>query len=169
MNSLRSPALDFVKAMGEVSSREILEQLEAMYGCSSIGVKLLQDFFKMKRDPAESAADYLQRLGVQISKVARKGGVAADQRDQTLLTHFISTCDSEQLLQVLHVKYESSTPSQHDLLKEVRKTEEVFGVKVPEKTKVKSHGQTVHQSDELSSLKNQLSMMQARMEKMDTR
>ena len=170
MNSLRSPALDFVKAMGEVSSREILEQLEAMYGCSSSGVKLLQDFFKMKRDPAESAADYLQRLGVQISKVARKGGVAADHRDETLLTHFISTCDSEQLRQVLHVKYESSTPSQHDLLKEVRKTEEVFGLKVPEKTnKVKSHAQSVHQSDEMSSLKNQLSMMQARMEKMDTR
>ena len=169
MNSLRSPALDFVKAMGEVSSREILEQLEAMYGCSSSGKKLLQDFFKMKRDPAESAADYLQRLGVQISKVARKGGVAADHRDETLLTHFISTCDSEQLRQVLHVKYESSTPSQHDLLKEVRKTEEVFGLKVPEKTKVKSHGQSVHQSDELNSLKNQLSMMQARMEKMDSR
>ena len=169
MNSLRSPALDFVKAMGEVSLREILEQLEAMYGCSSSGVKLLQDFFKMKRDPAESGADYLQRLGVQISKVARKGGVAADHRDETLLTHFISTCDSEQLRQVLHVKYESSTPSQHDLLKEVRKTEEVFGLKVPEKTKVKSHAQSVHQSDELSSLKNQLSMMQARMEKMDSR
>ena len=169
MNSLRSPALDFVKAVGEVSSREILIQLEAMYGCSSSGVKLLQDFFKMKRDPAESAADYLQRLGIQISKVARKGGVAADHRDETLLTHFISTGDSEQLRQVLHVKYESSTPSQHDLLKEVRKTEEVFGLKVPEKTKVKSHAQSVHQSDELSSLKNQLSMMQARMEKMDSR
>ena len=169
MNSLRSPALDFVKAVGEVSSREILVQLEAMYDCSSSGVKLLQDFFKMKRDPAESAADYLQRLGVQISKVARKGGVAADHRDETLLTHFISTCDSEQLREVLHVKYESSTPSQHDLLKEVRKTEEVFGLKVPEKTnKMKLHAQSVHRSDELSSLKNQLSMMQARMEKMDT-
>ena len=78
MNSLRSPAIDFVKAMGEVSSREICEQLEAMYGCSSSGVKLLQDFFKMKRDPAESATGYRQRLGVQISKVARKGGIAAD-------------------------------------------------------------------------------------------
>ena len=92
-----------------------------MYGCSSSGVKLLHDFFKMKRDPTESAADYLQRLGVQISKVARKGGVAADHRDETLLAHFISMCDSEQLRQVLHVKYERASPSQHDLLKEVRK------------------------------------------------
>ena len=86
-----------------------------------------------------------------------------------LLTHFISTHDSEQLRQVLHVKYESGTPSQHDLLKEVPKTEEVFGLKIPERPNmVKTHVQSDHQSDEISSLKNQLSMMQSRIEIMST-
>ena len=40
MGSLRSPALDLVKGMGEISSTEICRQLEVMYGCSSSGAKV---------------------------------------------------------------------------------------------------------------------------------
>ena len=167
MSSLRSPALDLVKGMGEISSAEICKQLEDMYGCSSSGAKLLQEFFQMKRAVSESAADYLQRLSMHMSKVSKKGGLT-DNIDETLLAHFISTCGSEHLRQTLHVKYESGAPSQHNLLKEVRKAEEVFGLKGAERVKtIKVNSQTLSKSDDMASVKKQLSMMQSKLEQMD--
>ena len=138
-----------------------------MYGCSSSGAKLLQEFFQMKRTILESAANYLQRLSMHMSKVSKKQGLT-DNIDETLLAHFISTCGSEHLCQTLHVKFESGAPSQHNLLKEVRKAEEVFGLKGAERVKtIKVNSQTFSKSDDMTSVKKPLSMMQSKLERMD--
>ena len=121
LSSLHSPALDLAIGMGNLSAAEIHDGLKDLYGSSANGVRLLQDFFTLRMKPGENATDYLQRLAVQMSRVVKKGGVSLSQENETVFTHFKSTCENDKLRQIMHVKYNSmNIPTVHDLIKEVR-------------------------------------------------
>ena len=145
LRSLRSPALDFIRGAGKLTAEEIFTHMNELYGCSTSGVSLLKDFFLLKISANELPSNYLQRLNVQINKVLKRGGLAESNINETLFTHFFNTCSDEQLHQVLVMKYVGVVPpSPVDLLKEVRRAEEVFNIKGSEqkqqqKAKVHMH------------------------------
>ena len=130
LRSLRSPALDFIRGVGKLTAEEIFTHVNELYGCSTSGVSLLKEFFLLKISANELPSNYLQRLNVQINKVLKRGGLAESYVNETLFTHFLNTCADEQLHQVLVMKYAGVvSPSPVDLLKEVRRAEEVFNIK----------------------------------------
>ena len=126
LSSLHTPALDLARSLGEVSASELYKHLVGLYGSTANGVKLLHDFFKMSPGQHERPTDFLQRLGVKLNHVVKKGGMQASQIDETLLTHFKAMCQDERLTNVLHVKFEvSKPPSFQELMKEVKRIEEL--------------------------------------------
>ena len=126
LSSLHPPALDIARGVSELSASSLLEYLEELYGSSTDGSKLLHDFFRMTRGTQERLGDYLQRLSVNLSKASQKGAINRDQVDETLATHFKSTCANERLTNVLHVKYDQAKPpSFQELMKEVKRIEEL--------------------------------------------
>ena len=126
LSSLHTPAIDLARSLGDVSSRVLFEHMESLYGSTSNGVRLLHDFFQLRPGQTEKNTDYLQRLGVMINKVVKKGGMQESQIEETLLTHFKSTCGDERLSSVLHVKYDNLCPPKfQDLMREVKRIEEL--------------------------------------------
>ena len=126
LSSLHTPAIDLARSLGDVSSRVLFEHMESLYGSTSNGVRLLHDFFQLRPGQTEKNTDYLQRLGVMINKVVKKGGMQESQIEETLLTHFKSTCGDERLSNVLHVKYDNLRPPKfQDLMREVKRIEEL--------------------------------------------
>ena len=126
LSSLHTPAIDLARSLGDVSSRVLFEHMESLYGSTSNGVRLLHDFFQLRPGQTEKNTDYLQRLGVMINKVVKKGGMQESQIEETLLTHFKSTCGDERLSNVLHVKYDNLHPPKfQDLMREVKRIEEL--------------------------------------------
>ena len=126
LSSLHTPAIDLARSLGDVSSRVLFEHMESLYGSISNGVRLLHDFFQLRPGQTEKNTDYLQRLGVMINKVVKKGGMQESQIEETLLTHFKSTCGDERLSNVLHVKYDNLCPPKfQDLMREVKRIEEL--------------------------------------------
>ena len=126
LSSLHTPAIDLARSLGDVSSRVLFEHMESLYGSTSNGVRLLHDFFLLRPGQTEKNTDYLQRLGVMINKVVKKGGMQESQIEETLLTHFKSTCGDERLSSVLHVKYDNLCPPKfQDLMREVKRIEEL--------------------------------------------
>ena len=125
LRSLHTPAIDLARSLGDVSSRVLFEHMESLYGSTSNGVSLLHDFFQLRPSQTENT-DYLQRLGVMVNKVVKKGGMQESQIEETLLTHFKSTCGDERLSSVLHVKYDKLCPPKfQDLMREVKRIEEL--------------------------------------------
>ena len=164
LSSLHSPAADLARSMGDISSRELFARLEGLYGSTSNGVKLLQQFFSFHMEPTESASDYLQRLSVKLGSVQRKGGIQADQVDETILTHFKSTCTDDRICHVVHVKFDSrSPPSLQELMREGKSVEEDFSRKstnrrdqqVP-RQKISHHVQNVAATNEVDGSIRQL-------------
>ena len=96
--------------------------MESLYGSTSNGVRLLHDFFQLRPGQTEKNTDYLQRLGVMINKVVKKGGMQESQIEENL-THFKWTCGDERLSSVLHFKYDNLRPQ--DLMREVKRIEEL--------------------------------------------
>ena len=170
-STLLSPALDVIRSMGQTDSQGIFNAISELYGYSSNGTRLLQDFFKMSRSHSESATEYVQRLNVHMAKVVKKGGLRRDQADDTLLSHFKSTCSSPQIQQLLHGRYGGSTaPSIHVLLKEVREAEETFdqasSLREPQPRRARTQAHTTDTSP-MQDLQKQLSQMQAQMNRLD--
>ena len=75
LGSLRSPALDIARGMGDISIYALFKNLDELYAPSTSGVRLLQDFFRMTRKPGESLIDYLQRLSVTLDKVVKRTAI----------------------------------------------------------------------------------------------
>ena len=168
LNSLHCPALDLARTLGDLPAADIFRGLEDYFGSSVNGVKLLQEFFKSTMSSTETSTQYLQRLSIQLKKVVKRGGLRPDQEDESILTHFKSTCRDDKVRQILHVKYGSlaESPSIHDLIKEVKKVEEDFGC--VEQTDTKSHKakSAVHSVDNglISDIQTQMNVMNERME-----
>ena len=163
LGSLHSPALDLARSLGsDVTAREICEHMEKMYGSTANGVQLLHEFFKMSREPTERATDYLQRLYIKICKVAKKGGIRQSHVDETLITHFKTTCKDEQVAQVLHIKFDTENLPNFELfMRTVKKVEEEFGdssKKKDEKPKARLNMQ--QQSSEGENLADRLSKLE---------
>ena len=126
LSSLHTPALDLARSLGDVSAQDLFKHLEGLYGSTTNGVKLLHEFFKMQPGQGEKSTDFLQRLGVKLNKVAKKGAIQESQVNETLLTHFKATCADDRLSSVLHVKFDhSKPPTFQDLMREVKRIEEL--------------------------------------------
>lgn len=126
LGSLHTPALDIARSLEETSAENLFKHLEELYGSTTNGPKLLHDFFRTTRGSQERLSDYLQRISVKLSKAAKKGAINEDQVNETLVTHFKSTCANERLTNVLHVKYDQrNPPSFQELMKEVNRIEEL--------------------------------------------
>ena len=164
LGSLHSQALDLARSMGDISPANIFKGLEDLYGSSANGVKLLQEFFKATMSQTETATQYLQRLSIQLRKVIKKGGLRPDQEDESILTHFKSTCRDDKICQILHVKYSSTLPpSIHELMKEVKKVEEDFGHPDQMYNKAAKARSNVQVVDETSHLKDQIDSIQSQL------
>ena len=125
LNSLNSPAVDIARGMGDIAAHRLYQRLERMYGSTCNGVRLLQEFFRLHMEPTESATDYIQRLSVKLSAVVRKNGISEEQVDETILTHFKSTCNDEKISNILHIKYDTShPPTLQELMREVKMADE---------------------------------------------
>ena len=144
LSSLHTPAIDLARSLGDVSSRVLFEHMESLYGSTSNGVRLLHDFFQLRPGQTENT-DYLQRLGVMINKVVKKGGMQESQIEETLLTHFKSTCGDERLSSVLHVKYDNLCPPKfQDLMREVKRIEELNACQRKDMSKHKTSQARAH-------------------------
>ena len=145
LSSLHTPAIDLARSLGDVSSRVLFEHMESLYGSTSNGVRLLHDFFQLRPGQTEKNTDYLQRLGVMINKVVKKGGMQESQIEETLLTHFKSTCGDERLSSVLHVKYDNLRPPKfQDLMREVKRIEELNACQRKDMSKHKTSQACAH-------------------------
>ena len=145
LSSLHTPAIDLARSLGDVSSRVLFEHMESLYGSTSNGVRLLHDFFQLRPGQTEKNTDYLQRLGVMINKVVKKGGMQESQIEETLLTHFKSTCGDERLSSVLHVKYDNLCPPKfQDLMREVKRIEELNACQRKDMSKHKTSQARAH-------------------------
>ena len=168
--TLLSPVLDVIRSMDQTVSRGIFNAISEIYGYSSNGTRLLQDFLKMSRSHSESATEYVQSLNVYMAKVVKKDGLRRDQADDTLLSHFKSTC-SPQIQQLLHGRYGGSTvPSIHVLLKEVREAEDTFdqasSLREPQPGRARMQANATDASP-MQDLQKQLSQMQAHMNRLE--
>ena len=135
LNSLNVPALDLARSLGvEASAKDIVGHLNELYGSVANGVRLLHEYFGMKREPSERLTDYLQRLAIKVQKVVKRGGLKEEQVNETLLTHFKSSCNDERISQILHIKYYDTFPSLKELIKEVKRVEEDFRQPIKKET-----------------------------------
>ena len=134
LGTLRSLALDIARGMGDISIYALFKNLGELYAPSTSCVRILQDFFRMTLKPGEGLIDYLQRLSVTLDKVVKRGGLQSDLVDDTLLSHFKTTCADDRVAHVLHVRFGAGTPpSLQQIVREVRRTEEDFASVPPKR------------------------------------
>ena len=108
----------------------------------------------------ESNIDYIQRLSVMLDRVVKNGGLQEENVQQTLLTHFKSTFRDERVANAIHVKFTSdSPPSQLQLIKGIRRTEEDFRC-VPQKRDSKKAFAHGRESSILTNIQSQMQMLQ---------
>ena len=165
--SLHCPALDIARKQSGKSAEEIYCYLVEFYAPASNGVTLLSEYFSTCMKDQESNIDYIQRLSVMLDRVVKNGGLQEENVQRTLLTHFKSTCRDERVANAIHAKFTSdSPPSQLELIKEIRRTEEDFRC-VPQKRNSKkafAHGHHANgESSILANIQSQMQMLQQQM------
>ena len=165
--SLHCPALDIARKQSGKSAEEIYCYLVEFYAPASNGVTLLSEYFSTCMKDQESNIDYIQRLSVMLDRVVKNGGLQEENVQRTLLTHFKSTCRDERVANAIHAKFTSdSPPSQLELIKEIRRTEEDFRC-VPQKRDSKkafAHGHHANgESSILTNIQSQMQMLQQQM------
>ena len=103
---------------------------------------------------------------MQINKVLKRGGLAASNVNETLFTH-----SNDQLHQVLVMKYAGVIPALPiDLLKEVRRAEQVFNIKGSEQKQQKKAIVEKHiaSPDPTTSLERQIKLVESQLERMES-
>ncbi|KAK6180297.1 hypothetical protein SNE40_012481 [Patella caerulea] len=168
LQSLVCPAHDLIKTLGNISSKEILDECTDLYGPASNGVKLFQEFFSSRREATETASQYLRRLGVKIGQVKRCGGLQEGQINETVFNHFISSCECDVLKQFLLSRFSGDdTPTLHNLIKVVRRAEDSLDIKLPsnstrkEKSQSHVHVATPSPGPEITQILEGMRSMQA--------
>ncbi|TKS65786.1 Retrovirus-related Pol polyprotein [Collichthys lucidus] len=153
VESLFPPAATMVKHLGpNASPNEYLVLLDSAYGIIDDGDELFAKFLHTNQDPGEKPAGYLQRLQTILSKVIKRGGLAAGDSDRQLLKQFCRGCWSNGLLTSLQLEQKKNTPPPFsELLLLVRSEEDRQAAKSSRmkqhfganRTKVQSHALSV--------------------------
>lgn len=147
--SLFPPAATMVKHLGpNASPHEYLALLDSAYGITDDGDELFAKFLHTNQDPGEKPSGYLQRLQTILSKVIKRGGLAAGDSDRQLLKQFCRGCWSNDLLTSLQLEQKKNNPPPFsELLLAVRSEEDRQAAKSSRmkqhlganRTKVQSH------------------------------
>ena len=126
VESLFPPAATIVKHLGpNASPHEYLALLDSAYGIIDDGDELFAKFLHTNQDPGEKPSGYLQRLQTILSKVIKRGGLAASDSDRQLLRQFCRGCWSNGLLTCLQLEQKKNNPPPFpELLLSVRSEED---------------------------------------------
>lgn len=107
------------------SPNEYLALLDSAYGIIDDSDELFAKFLHTNQDPGEKPSGYLQRLQTILSKVIKRGGLAASDSDRQLLKQFCRGCWSNGLLTNLQLEQKKNKPPPFsELLLSVRSEED---------------------------------------------
>ena len=180
VESLFPPAATIVKHLGpNASPQKYLALLDSAYGIIDDGDELFAKFLNTNQDPGEKPSGYLQRLQTILSKVIKRGGLAASDSDRQLLKQFCRGCWNNDLLTSLQLEQKKNNPPPFsELLLSVRSEEDRQAAKSTRmkqhfganRTKVQSNTLSVEEYDEATAtpsdprtLEKQMAKLQAQL------
>jgi hypothetical protein len=123
LNSLAHNAEDNIDPHRELTTTEIIEILDKLYGEIVDSGDLLADFYQQSQGKSQTASEFLNVLFLNLSDVIAAGGLAMDKLPSTLAGQFARGSHDEDLINKLSLDDIESTLSFPDLLARVRKVE----------------------------------------------
>ncbi|XP_041842148.1 uncharacterized protein LOC121640451 [Melanotaenia boesemani] len=111
IESLLSPAALVVKHLGPNSSpHDYLSLLDSAYGTVDDGDDLFAKFLNTNQNSGEKPSSYLQRLQTALTKVVKRGGIAAIDAERQLLKQFCRGCWNNSLITSLQLEQKKDHP-----------------------------------------------------------
>jgi len=105
VESLLPPAANVVKHLGPNSSpHDYLSLLDSAYGTVDDGDELFAKFLNTNQNSGEKPSDYLQQLQTALSKVSKRGSIAAVDAERQLLKQFCRGCWNNSLITSLQLE-----------------------------------------------------------------
>ncbi len=92
------------------SPHEYLALLDSAYGVTDDGDELFTKFLNTNQDSGEKPSSYLQCLQSILSKVIKRGGMAASDSHHQLLKQFCRGCWNNSLLTSLQLEQKKNSP-----------------------------------------------------------
>lgn len=125
VESLLPPAANVVKHLGPNSSpHDYLSLLDSAYGIVDDGDELFAKFLNTNQNSGEKPSSYLQRLQAALSKVVKRGGVAAADSECQLLKQFCRGCWNNNLITSLQLEQKKTNPPSFSKLLLLLRTDE---------------------------------------------
>ncbi|XP_041913515.1 zinc finger CCHC domain-containing protein 18-like [Alosa sapidissima] len=125
VESLLPPAAHIVKHLGpKASPHDYLSLLDSAYDTVDDGDELFARFLSTNQNSGEKPSSYLQRLQTALSKVVKRGGIAASELERQLLKQFCRGCWNNALITSLQLEQKKLNPPSFSELLLLLRTEE---------------------------------------------
>lgn len=125
VESLLPPAANVVKHLGPNSrTHDYLSLLDSAYGTVDDGDELFAQFLNTNQNSGEKPSSYLQRLQTALSKVVKRGGIAAVDSERQLLKQFCRGCWNNSLITSLQLEQKKTNPPSFSELLLLLRTDE---------------------------------------------
>lgn len=166
--SLKSPAAEVLRRLGDVSVDQMLLKFQSLYGSVLSGEILLQRFYGEKQGARESCAQWSCRLEDYIYEAIEQGIVSPDSVDKSLSSRFWSGLHDDRIKNALRHREDSHGFT--ELVMEARQIEEEYGlvteevtpkkcVKIQQASAQKDNGQ----EDKLDAILKRLSQLETQL------
>lgn len=179
LDSLVAPAVHVVKPLGpQALPAAYLELLDSAFETVQDGDELFAVFLNTFQNTGETASQFLHRLQTALTKVLKRGGLAASEADRHLLRQFCRGCWDNALITDLQLeRKKENPPSFTELLLQLRTEEDKQTAK---ETRMKKHLGTSKQRanvhllaagslendtlvDDVTDLRNQIAQLQSQL------